>query len=54
VLALQLAVNFRPIGLGVPTMPLLGADGAEKPRLQRRGGQFRRQRPAKPGRRQPL
>jgi hypothetical protein len=54
VLALQLAVNLGPIGLGATAMALLGADGSEQPGLQRRVGQFRRQRPVEPGRRQPL
>ena len=33
-------MNFGPLGLGVLVMPLLGADGAEQPRLQRRVGQY--------------
>jgi len=50
VLALQLAVNLGPIGLGSTAMPLLGANGAEQPRLQCGVGQFRRQRPVEPRR----
>ena len=54
VLALQLAVNLGPVGLGVPAMALLGADRGEEVRLQCRVAQFRRQRPAELGRRQSL
>jgi hypothetical protein len=54
VLALQLAVNLRPIGLGVSAMTLLRAGRAEEARLQCRVGQFRWQRPAELGRRQSL
>ena len=53
-LALQLVVNLGPLGLGLPAMALLGADGSEKLRLQRGVGQFRRQRPVEPRRFQPL
>jgi len=49
VLALQLAVNRRPVGLGALAMPLLGTDRGEELRLQRRIGQLGRQWPAEPG-----
>ena len=42
VLALQLAVNQRPVGLGAAPMPLLLADGGEEQRLQRRVSQLSR------------
>jgi hypothetical protein len=48
VLALQLAVNLGPIGLGSMAMALLGADGTDKLRLQCGVGQFRRQRLVEP------
>jgi hypothetical protein len=35
VLALELAVNLGPTGLGVTAAPLLGADRGEELRLQR-------------------
>ena len=54
VLALQLAMNLGPVGFRMAAVSLLGADGAEEPHLQRRVGQFCRQRPAKPGRCQSL
>ena len=54
VLALQFAVNQRPVGLGTAPMPLLLADGGEELRLQRRVSQLGRQRPAQPGAREPL
>src|SRR6516165_3268909 len=49
VLALQLAVDPRPIRLGLATVPLLGADGGEQPGFQRGVGQRGRQRPAQTG-----
>src|SRR5438270_145686 len=49
VLALELAVNLRPIGLDMTPMALLGAGGCEQRRLQRGVGHLSRQWPAEPG-----
>src|SRR5205085_12123168 len=49
VLALELAVNLGPIGLGMTPMALLGAGCREQRRLQRAVGHLRRQWPAQPG-----
>jgi hypothetical protein len=54
VLALQLAMNLRPIRLGIATMTLLGADRSEEPRLQQCVGHLGRQRPDEPRRRKSL
>jgi hypothetical protein len=54
VLALQLAVKRRPIGLGTATMPLLFADRSEELRFQRGIGHLGRQRPVQFRCRQPL
>jgi hypothetical protein len=54
VLALQLAVDLRPIRLGLAAVPLLGADGAEKPGFQHRIGNLGGQRPAQTGGSNPL
>src|SRR5438477_12994279 len=52
VLALELAVDLSPIGLGMTSMALLGAGGREQRRLQRGVGHLTRQWPAQPGTRQ--
>ena len=52
VLALELAVNLSPIGLGMTPMALLGAGGREQRRLQRAVGHLTGQWPAQPGTRQ--
>src|SRR6516164_11038901 len=49
VLALELAVNLSPIGLGMTPMALLGAGGSKQRRLQRAVGHLSRQWPAQPG-----
>ena len=54
VLALQLAVNPRPVGLGATAVTLLLASGGEELRFQRRIGQLGRQRPAEPSGGEPL
>jgi hypothetical protein len=54
VLALELAVNLSPIGLGMTPMALLGAGGSEQRRLQRAVGHLSWQWPAQPGIRQSL
>ena len=54
VLALQLAVNRRPIGLGAAAMALLLASCGKEPCFQRRVSQLGRQWPAEPGGREPL
>ena len=51
VLALQLAVNRRPVGLGATAVALLLAGPGEELRFQRRVGQLGGQRPTQPGRR---
>src|SRR3954454_3927503 len=52
VLALELAVDLSPIGLGMMSMALLGAGGREQRRLQRGVGHLTGQWPAQPGTRQ--
>src|ERR1700758_1966048 len=54
VLALELAVKRRPIGLGTATVPLLLADRGKELRFQRGVGELRRQRPPEPGVGEPL
>src|SRR6266851_919253 len=54
VLALQLAVNRRPVGLGATAVTLLLADPGKELRFQRRVGQLARQWPVQPGDREPL
>ena len=54
VLALQLAVNRRPVGLGAAAVALLLAGCGKEPCFQRRVGQLSRQWPAEPGGREPL
>jgi hypothetical protein len=54
VLALDLAVDLSPIGLGMTPMALLGAGGREQRRLQRGVGHLIGQWPAQPGTRQSL
>ena len=54
VLALQLAVNRRPIGLGATAVTLLLASPGKELRFQRRVGHLGRQRPAEPGDGEPL
>ena len=53
-LALQLAVNRGPIGLGATAMTLLLAGRGKELRFQRGVGHLGRQRPAKPGSGEPL
>jgi hypothetical protein len=52
VLALELAVDLSPIGLGMTSMALLGAGCREQRGLQRGVGHLGRQWPAQPGTRQ--
>src|SRR5271154_2106638 len=54
VLALQLAVHRRPVGLGETAVTLLLADSGKELCFQRRVDQFDRQWPAKPGGGKPL
>ena len=54
VLALQLAVNRGPVGLGETAVTLLLADRGKELCFQRRVGQFGRQWPAQPGGGEPL
>ena len=54
VLALQLAVDHRPIGLSAAAMALLLADRSKELRFQRGIGHLGRQRPVQSRRRQPL
>jgi hypothetical protein len=54
VLALDLAADLSPIGLGMTPMALLGAGGREQRRLQRGVGHLIGQWPAQPGTRQSL
>ena len=52
--ALEFAVHRRPVGLGMATMTLLGADGGKEPRFEHRIAHLRRQWPAQPRPGQPL
>jgi hypothetical protein len=54
VLALGLAVDLTPVGLGATAMTLLDADRSKQRRLQRAVGHLSRQRPAATGAPQPL
>jgi hypothetical protein len=54
VLALQLAVDCRPVGFGAAAMPLLLASRGKELCLQRGVGHLGRQGPGQSSRRQPL